>query len=98
MKRTFRELTDNQARIYTSEAIHPDTRLGVVSLRVADLERSIRFYTEVIGLGLTKHNGEMATLGIDGATLLALQEVPDAHPAPRRATGLFHVAILLPSQ
>jgi catechol 2,3-dioxygenase len=40
----------------------------------------------------------MATLGFDGATLLALQEVPDAHPAPRRATGLFHVAILLPSQ
>jgi catechol 2,3-dioxygenase len=37
-------------------------------------------------------------LGVDGTTLLAIREVPGAQPVPQRATGLFHVAILLPTQ
>jgi catechol 2,3-dioxygenase len=77
--------------------IHPDTCLGAVTLRVADLDRSTRFYQDVIGLQVTGRAGDTAILGVDGTTLLALRAMPGAQPAPRRATGLFHVAILLPT-
>ncbi len=98
MKSTRQQATDSSPRGQTSEVIHPDTRLGMVTLRVADLDRSIRFYQDVVGLRLTGRDGDTATLGVGGSTLLALQAVPGAQPAPQRATGLFHVAILLPTQ
>ena len=97
MKQTLQQPADSRPGDRTSEAIHPDTRLGVVTLRVADLQRSIRFYQDVIGLRVTDQDGASATLGADGATLLALHAVPGARPVPTRATGLFHVAILLPT-
>ncbi len=64
---------------------------------MADLDRSIRFYQDVIGLQLTAQDGDTATLGVEGTALLALRAVPGAAPVPQRATGLFHVAILLPT-
>ena len=98
MKSTFQQLTGSQPREHAGEVIHPATRLGVVTLRVADLDRSIRFYQDVIGLWLTRHDGDSATLGVDGTPLLTLRAVPGAQPVPHRATGLFHVAILVPTQ
>ena len=98
MKSTFEQAADSRPAGQTNDVIHPDTRLGVVTLRVADLHRSIRFYQEIIGLQVTAQDDNTATLGVDGTTLLALHAVPGAQPAPRRATGLFHVAILLPTQ
>ncbi len=98
MKSTFDQAADSRPDGNTSQSIHPNTHLGVVTLRVADLRRSLRFYQEVIGLQVTAQDDNTATLGVDGATLLALRAVPGAQPAPRRATGLFHVAILLPTQ
>ncbi len=98
MKSTHQQATDSSPRGQTSEVIHPDTRLGVVTLRVADLDRSIRFYQDVIGLQLAGQDGDTAALGVDGTTLLALHAVPRAQPVPQRATGLYHVAILLPTQ
>ena len=98
MTNTYQQLTGSQPRGQTREAIHPDTHPGMVTLRVADLERSIRFYQDVIGLQVTGRDGDTATLGVDRTSLLALQVVPGAQPAPRRTTGLFHVAILLPTQ
>ena len=98
MKSTFEQTADSRPAGQTNDVIHPDTRLGVVTLRVADLHRSIRFYQEVIGLQVTAQDDNTATLGVDGTSLLLLRAVPGAQPAPRRATGLFHVAILLPTQ
>src|SRR3989440_5179573 len=80
-------------------SIHPDTGIGLVTLRVANLDRSLSFYEGVLGFRSIERTAGKATLGTqDGTPLLELQEVPGASPQPLRSTGLYHVAILLPSR
>jgi catechol 2,3-dioxygenase len=77
------------------------TRLGPVRLQVADLERSLEFYHEVLGLRALEREGTNASLGTQDATepLVELRARPGARPAPRRgALGLYHFAILLPDR
>lgn len=78
-----------------------DTRLGPVHLQVADLERSVAYYTRVLGLRLSDRSGRSARLAPHGddRVLVALQERSGVAPAARRAhLGLFHFAILLPDR
>jgi len=77
----------------------PATRVGAVRLAVADLARSVAFYEVRIGLKVRERGAGEARLGASGGTrdLLVLVEKPGARPA-RRATGLYHVAILLPTR
>ena len=80
-------------------SIDPATHIGLVTLRVANLDRSLKFYQGVLGFKLIERNAGVARLGAeDGPPILELHEVPGASPAPQRATGLFHAAIVLPSR
>lgn len=73
------------------------TRLGAVSLTVRDLDRSVGFYTERLGLELLGRDGGEATLGSLAAPLLHLAE--DRAALPRGGTtGLYHFALLEPSR
>ena len=81
----------------TGFRIHPDTRQGHVSLTVADLDRQIDFYRQVIGLGLHWREGVEAGLGAGQKDLLRLTEDRGAKRF-RGTTGLYHFAILLPSR
>lgn len=84
-----------------ADRLPPDTYVGVVRLHVADLDRSIDYYTEVIGLGVVGRDQESAVLGSrgDGRPLVQLHAKAGLLPAPRRgANGLFHFAILLPDR
>ena len=82
-----------------STSIHPGTNIGVVTLRVANLERSRRFYEGVLAFQpLTEEPGNVVLGGQDKQPLLELIEVPGAAPQPHRATGLYHVAILFPTR
>jgi catechol 2,3-dioxygenase len=82
-----------------SFSIHPDTSIGSVHLTVADLDRSERFYTHILGFQALERGNSTLTLTADGATpLLVLTEQPRARPKPARATGLYHFAILVPSR
>jgi len=77
------------------------TRLGGVTLQVADLERSLDYYRGVLGLRVLEESGSWAALGPEGggAPLVTLVERPGASPVPRRGRlGLFHFAILLPDR
>lgn len=90
---------EQQPTHLTPTLIHPDTEIGMVTLRVAKLEHSQSFYEELLGFQCIEHTPGTATLGSqDGLPLLKLQEVPGASPQPEHATGLYHVAILLPSR
>jgi len=79
--------------------INPDTHIGLVTLRVANLERSLKFYQGVLGFRVIERTPGSASLGTeDGPPILELHEVPVALHAPPRSTGLFHAAIVLPSR
>jgi catechol 2,3-dioxygenase len=77
------------------------TRLGRVRLQIADLERSLRFYEEVLGLRVVERGSGHAALAAQGdeRVLVEVVEHPGALPAGREARlGLFHFAILLPDR
>lgn len=83
-----------------SNAIHPETGIKLVKLRVSDLKRSIGFYQDVVGLKLIKEENGTAELSVEGAaSLLLLEEIKGAVQRPRRSgAGLYHFAILLPDR
>ena len=80
----------------------PDaTRLGRVRLQVSDLERSVAYYRDVLGLRALERSGDRATFGAPGddRPLIELVERTGASPVPRRGRlGLYHFAILLPDR
>jgi catechol 2,3-dioxygenase len=72
---------------------------GAVRLNVADLDRAQRFYEHAIGLRVLDPAAEVVRLGAEGDTaVVELVGRPDAPQRPRGTTGLFHLAILLPSR
>ena len=73
------------------------TRLGAVELQVTDLDRSIDFYTRIVGMSLHERDGAGAALGAGGETIVALRQDPGAR-APRREAGLYHFALLFSSR
>jgi catechol 2,3-dioxygenase len=77
-----------------------DTHIGHVHLQVADLERSLHFYRDLVGFREVKREDGTAVLSATGdlPAHMILTERPGARPKPRRSTGLFHVAIRLPSR
>jgi len=89
--------TNLQSQIKTPVSIHPATRMGVVHLTVAGLERQMEFYRQVIGLQLHWREGASAGLGAGGEDLLRLTEVRDARRY-RHTTGIYHFALLLPDR
>jgi len=71
--------------------------MGPVHLTVADLDRTIDYWTRTIGLEVLERAAGEAKLGSGGRVLVAFREVPGARPAPQ-STGLFHVALLTPER
>jgi catechol 2,3-dioxygenase len=84
------------------ESIHPDARIGHVHLKVAHLERSIRFYCDVLGFDLTQRYGTQAAFvsagGYHHHIGLNTWESRGGAAPPPGSTGLYHVAILYPSR
>jgi catechol 2,3-dioxygenase len=82
--------------------LHPATHIGAAALTIADLQRSLEFYTRVIGFTILTQTEETAVLGTldDGEQklLLTLVQRTGARPQPARSTGLYHIAVLLPSR
>lgn len=72
--------------------------VGAVHLRVSDLDRSLAFYMEAMGLDLLARDGGVASLGVGGRALVHLRAPAGAAPRPRRSTGLYHFAVLVPDR
>ncbi len=82
--------------------INPRVDIGHVHLKVSDLERSVAFYSGVLGFELTQRYGSQAAFlsagGYHHHIGLNTWESLGGSPPPPRATGLYHLAILYPSR
>jgi catechol 2,3-dioxygenase len=81
---------------------HPETRVGHVHLRVADLDRAIAFYSGVLGFELQQRYGTQAAfLGAGGyhhhIGLNTWESAGGTPPSPGH-TGLYHTAFLFPDR
>ena len=81
--------------------IDPGVTIGHVHLKVADLDRSLAFYRDVLGFEVTARFPEAAFLSAGGYHHhlgLNTWESRGGSPPPPHSTGLYHVAILYPSR
>jgi catechol 2,3-dioxygenase len=83
--------------IKTEFSIHPATKIGYVSLKVANLDNQILFYQQALGFKLHWREGNKAGLGGGNADLLRLAEEPNLKRY-RNTTGLYHFAIVFPNR
>ncbi|HEY0732727.1 MAG TPA: VOC family protein [Chitinophagaceae bacterium] len=78
------------------------TRIGHVHLKVADLERSLTFYRDLLGFKVMQYYGSSAVFvsagGYHHHIGLNTWHSKNASPAPVNAAGLYHVAILYPER
>ncbi len=78
------------------------TTIGHVHLKVSNLERSIKFYTEVLGFEVTTRMGKQAAFlsagGYHHHIGLNTWESKDSKPPAPSTTGLYHFAILVASR
>ena len=85
-----------------SKPLHPDVRIGHVHLKVADLDRAIGFYRDVLGFQLTQRYGSQAAFlsagGYHHHIGLNTWESAGGNPPAPGTTGLFHMAILYPTR
>lgn len=80
------------------DLLAPDTAMGAVTLRVADLDGMIAYYRDAVTLELLSHDGPVAVLGRGGVPAVILQHAPELVHASPRSAGLFHTAILFESE
>ena len=80
-------------------ALPPDTSLGSIRLNAGDQDSLANFYEQTVGLRHLGSRNGVAALGADqGQPLVELLSAPGAPPRPAGTTGLFHLAILVPSR
>jgi len=82
--------------------IPQETRIGHVHLKVSDLQRSLDFYCGLLGFKLTQMYGDQAAFvsagGYHHHIGLNTWQSQNFPPANRDGVGLYHLAILYPTQ
>jgi catechol 2,3-dioxygenase len=79
-----------------------ETRIGHVHLKVADIERALGFYRDVLGFEVMERMGDSAAFiaagGYHHHIGLNTWESKGGSPPPPGHTGLYHSAILYPTR
>ena len=86
----------------TEPSVHPDTKIGHVHLKVADLDRAIAFYRDAMGFDLMERMGDSAAFlsagGYHHHLGLNTWESRGGRPPAPGTTGLYHFAVLYPNR
>ena len=82
----------------TSELLPANTMMGAVTLWVADLDLMIRYYRDGVGLDLISMESDRAVLGFKNLEIVILEHKPVMKHASPHEAGLFHTAILFPTE
>ena len=88
---------ESQAGVRSPALLPPTTTLGPVRLGVTDRARALAIWQDVVGLDLIAETAETLDLGIAGKVLIVL-ELGTRLPVVERTTGLYHVAIHVPTR
>lgn len=80
-----------------NQSIAAGTGMGAVHLSVTDRDRALGFWRDVLGLSLLSDDDGVLRLGA-GKRELAVLHPGATRPVARGTTGLYHLAILLPSR
>jgi catechol 2,3-dioxygenase len=87
---------------HTRRVISPGARIGHVHLKVANIERALWFYRDILGFEITQWYGDDAVFlsagGYHHHIGLNTWMSRNASPSPRNSAGLFHLAILYPER
>src|SRR3954471_17027836 len=87
---------------HAEKPVHPQTRIGHVHLKVADLDRALAFYRDVLGFQLTQRYGSQAAFlsagGYHHHIGLNTWESQGGRAPADGTTGLYHLAILYPTR
>ena len=82
--------------------IPAETKIGHVHLKVADIERALAFYHDILGFEITQWYGNSAVFlsagGYHHHIGLNTWYSKGSASAPVRSAGLFHTAILYPTR
>ena len=77
----------------------PNTHIGQVRLNIEDLEKSLKFYQEIMGFTILDRTDTVVNLTADGKTsILRLEQPEGIQPKQARTTGMYHFALLLPTR
>ena len=97
-----KERSPRQYGTDVSTPIDPGVDIGHVHLKVADIDRSLAFYRDVLGFDEQQRYGEQAAFvsagGYHHHIGLNTWESQGGSPPPAGTTGLYHVAIRYPSR
>src|SRR5690554_2505067 len=78
----------------SQDILAAETAMGAVTLKVANLDRMIGYYSQGVGLTLLAEEGDSAILGRPGKPSLVLERAPELQHASINSAGLFHTAFL----
>ncbi len=92
--------TDVKAASVTQAHLPNDAHIGGAHLRVIHLDRALTFYRDVLDFTIAQRDEHSVSLApsADEAPILRLTEHSNAQRKPQRSTGLYHIAILMPSR
>jgi catechol 2,3-dioxygenase len=100
MRKSSHRMTQNQQS--EPRPIHPQTRIGHVHLKVADLDRALHFYRDILGFELTQRYGSQAAFlsagGYHHHIGLNTWESKGGQAPDHGRTGLYHLAIVYPTR
>jgi catechol 2,3-dioxygenase len=88
---------ESQSSIRSAPLLPPGTALGPVHLGVTDRARALAIWQDVVGLDLVREAHDRLELGV-GSTVLIVLELDARMPVVERTTGLYHVAIHVPTR
>lgn len=77
----------------------PNIFVSQIRLKVVDIEKSIEFYTKIMGFNILNREDKEVILTADGVNpIITIVEPENVVPKLPRRTGLYHFALLLPSR
>jgi catechol 2,3-dioxygenase len=77
-----------------TDLLSAQTEMGAVTLRAADMDAMIRYYTEGVLLQVFSNSGDRVVMGRGTTPIVILEHAPELKHAPRGSAGLFHTAVL----